>query len=125
MDVSFIVVLWIIISIAQAINDRKKAPPPPQVPPQDLDFEIPPLANDPNKPAEVEEFEVLNLEEINARRKQLEERISAGKVKTESESEIVEEKNNADLDLTPAAVMNSIIMNEILDKPKALRRKKF
>lgn len=124
MDVSIIVVLWIIISIAQAINDRKKAPPP-QVPPQDLDFEIPPLANDPNKPAEVEEFEVLDLEEINARRKQLEERISAGKVKTESESEIVEEKNNADLDLTPAAVMNSIIMNEILDKPKALRRKKF
>ena len=95
MDISFIVVLWVIISIAQAINDRKKAPPPPQIPP---DFEIPTLANDPNKPAEIEE---IDLEEL-----------------------VTAEEKTSEIDLTPNAIMNSIIMNEILDKPKALRRRR-
>ncbi len=114
MDISFIIVLWVIITIAQAINDRKKAPPPPQIPPQDLDFEIPTI----RQPDEVEE---LDIEEIYQRRKQSE-NVSAAKVKSEVETA---EENKVEIDLTPAAIMNSIIMNEILDKPKALRRKKF
>lgn len=114
MDLSFIVVLWVIISILQAINDRKKAPPPPQIPPQDLDFEIPTL----RQPDEVEEIEIDDIEEIYQHKK---DNVAE---KFQNKSEIVEEKNN-ELDFTPTAMMNSIIMNEILDKPKSLRRKKF
>ena len=118
MDISFIVILWVIISIAQAINDRKKAPPPPQIPPQDstgLDFEIPTI----RQPDEVEEFDI---EEIYQRRKQSENAV-ASKVQPETKIETFEE-NKIELDLTPAAMMNSIIMNEILDKPKALRKRR-
>lgn len=139
MSISFIIVLWIIISIAQAINDRKKTPPPPQAPPPqnstDLNFEIPTLANDPNKAEDIEEVgevrevevleetaEISDIEEIYRRRKLEEQNNSAAKV--QSKILPVEEKN-ADFDLTPAAIMNSIIMNDILDKPKALRRKNF
>ena len=139
MSISIIIVLWIIISIAQAINDRKKTPPPPQVPPPqnstDLNFEIPTLANDPNQKediegiGEVKEVEVLeeveeisDIEEIYRRRKLEEQNKTAAQV--QSKIEPVEEKNVA-LDLTPAAVLNSIIMNDILDKPKALRRRNF
>ena len=111
MDISFIIVLWVIISIVQAINDRKKAPPPPQIPP---DFEIPTLANDPNQ-AEIEEVDVA---EIYRQKKKSE------TPKVQTESEIVEEKNIA-LDLTPSAAMHAMILNEVLDKPKSLRRKKF
>ena len=107
MDISIIVVLWIIIAILQAINDRKKAPPPPQ------DFEIPTLK-------QPDEFEEFDIEEIYKRRKQAEKNSSAAKV----QSETVEEKKS-ELDLTPDAMMNAIIMSEILDKPKSLRRKKF
>ena len=114
MDVSFIVVLWVIISIAQAINDRKKAPPPPQIPP---DFEIPTLANDPNKPAEIEE---IDLEELYQQRKESMKNSAAEKFQTE----VTDEEKTSEIDLTPNAIMNSIIMNEILDKPKALRRRR-
>lgn len=109
MDISLVIVLWIIIAILQAINDRKKAPPPPQ----DLDFEIPTLKQS-------DEFEEFDIEEIYKRRKQAEKNNSAAMV----QSETVEEKKS-ELDLTPDAMMNAIIMSEILDKPKSLRRKKF
>lgn len=122
MDISFIVVLWVIISIIQAVVERKKAPPPPELPPQDLDFEIPTLANDPA--AEVEEIDLAELYRQRKIENQKSENAVAAKVQSETEFKPVEE-NKLELDLTPAAVMNSIIMNEILDKPKALRRKKF
>lgn len=131
MDISLIVIIWVIISIAQAINDRKKAPPPPVPPPQDstdLKFEIPTLANDPNQSAEVEEFaEVTESEETEIAEIYRQRKLS---MQTESAAEIqpaletVEEKH-IEIDLTPAAMLNSIIMNEILDKPKSLRRRKF
>ena len=108
MDISFIVILWVIISIAQAINDRKKAPPPPQIPPQDLDFEIPTI----RQPDAVEEIDITELYQ------QKKDAVAA-----KIQPEIVEEKNS-ELDLTPSAMMNAIIMSEILDKPKALRKRR-
>ena len=105
MDISFIVILWVIIAIAQAINDRKKAPPPPQIPP---DFEIPTL----KQPDEVEEIDVTKMYQQ-----------KKDAVASKVQSEIVEEKDS-ELDLTPSAMMNAIIMSEILDKPKALRKRR-
>lgn len=133
MSISFIIVLWIIITIAQAINDRKKTPSPPVPPPQNstgTDFEIPTLANDPNQSDKFEEVddwddfetnEETDIEEIYNRRK-FEEK---NKYKSAAKFQKSDEENKIELDLTPTAVMNSIIMNEILDKPKSLRRRKF
>ena len=125
MDLTIIIVLWVIVSIVQAINDRKKAPPP-QIPPQDstgnLDFEIPNLANDPNKPAEVEE---INLVELYRQKKLAAQNFEPAKVQSENKNFVEEETKNIEVDLTPESAMNAIILSEILDKPKALRRKKF
>lgn len=137
MSISIIIVLWIIISIAQAVNDRKKNPqPPPPVPPPnnstDSNFEIPTLANDPNQNSEIEEIdnfdeydefddveEKPDIEEIYQQRK-----MDIKNKSATSETEAVKEKN-IELDLTPAAVLNAIVLNDILDKPKALRRRNF
>ena len=119
MDISFVIVLWIIVAIIQAI-DRKKNPPPP-IPPNDSDdinFEIPTLANDPNKSAEVQE---INLAEIYRQKKN----IAAADKKTETKMLVEEETKNIEIDITPTAAMNAVILSEILDKPKSLRRKKF
>ena len=121
MDISFVIVLWIIVAIIQAI-DRKKKPPSPQIPPSDsnddINFEIPTLANDPNKPAEVEE---IDLAEIYRQKKNL----ATADKKTETKIFVEEETKNIEIDITPTAAMNAIILSEILDKPKSLRRKKF
>ncbi len=133
MSISIIIVLWIIISIAQAVNDRKKNPQPPPVPPPnnstDSNFEIPTLANDPNQNSEIEEIDNFDefddveekpaIEEIYQQRK-----MDIKNKSTTSETEAVKEKN-IELDLTPAAVLNAIVLNDILDKPKALRRRNF
>ena len=123
MDISFVIVLWIIITIIQAVTDRKKAPPPPEIPPNDssdINFEIPTLANDPNKPAQE-----INLAELYRQRKQTAENLAASKVQSETEDFVDEETKNIELNVTPESAMNAIIISEILDKPKALRRKKF
>ena len=126
MDLTFIIVLWVIVSIIEALSSKKKAPPPPNFPPQDstgnLDFEIPTLANDPNKVAEVQE---INLAELYRQKKQAAQNIAAAKVKPETKNFVDEETKNIEVDLTPESAMNAIIFSEILDKPKALRRKKF
>lgn len=127
MDISFVVVLWIIVMIVQAINDRKKTPPP-EIPPQDstgnLDFEIPTLANDPNQ-AEVHEVEKINLVELYRQKKHAAQNLQADKTQAETKNFVEEETKNIEVDITPESAMNAIILSEILDKPKALRRKKF
>ncbi len=122
MDLTFIIVLWVIVSIIEALSSKKKAPPPPQDSTGNLDFEIPTLANDPNKAAEVQE---INLAELYRQRKQAAQNTTAAKVKPETKNFVDEETKNIEVDLTPESAMNAIIFSEILDKPKALRRKKF
>lgn len=123
MDLTIIIVLWVIVSIVQAINDRKKTPPP--IPPQDstgnLDFEIPTLANDPNKPAEVEE---INLAEIYRQKKLAAQNLESAKVQPETKNIVEEETKNIEVNITPESAMNAIILSEILDKPKALRKRR-
>ena len=122
MDISFIIIMWIIVTIIQAITDRKKAQPPPQIPPEDLNFEIPTLANDPNKPAEIQE---INLAELYRQKKKATENLAATKVQPEDKIFVEEETKNVEVNITPESALNAIILSEILDKPKALRRKKF
>lgn len=117
MDISFIIVIWVVVSIIQAVAERKKAPPPPEFPPQDsIDFEIPTLANDPTISAEVEEISLTEL----YRQKKLEQSATVQPVAA-PEPEVEEKK--LELDLTPESAVNAIVMSEILGKPKALRRK--
>ena len=122
MDISFIIIMWIIVTIIQAITDRKKAQPPTQIPPEDLNFEIPTLANDPNKPAEIQE---INLAELYRQKKKAAENLAASKVQPEDKIFVEEETKNVEVNITPESALNAIILSEILDKPKALRRKKF
>lgn len=124
MDITFIIVLWVIISIIESVGSRKKNPPP-QIPPNDSDdfnFEIPTLANDPNKPAEVQE---INLAELYRQKKQAAQISAQPKTKTEEKIFVEEENKNIEVEISPASAMNAIILSEILDKPKALRKKKF
>ena len=134
MDISAIIVVWIVIVVIQNIFDKKKptSNPPPQNGTENLpDFEIPTLANDPNfpgeensiliqdatKPAEVRE---VNLAELYRQKKffaQTENKITAPEVQVQEKIPEVAQKKFA-LDLTPSATMNAIVLGEILSKPK-------
>ncbi len=124
MDLTFIIVLWLIVSLIEALSSNKKKPP--QIPPQDstgnLDFEIPTLANDPNRAAEVQE---INLSELYRQKKQAAQNFTATNTKPETTNFVEEENKNIEVNLDSKSAMNAIILSEILDKPKSLRRKKF
>ena len=134
MDMSIIIVLWIVIAVVQGLADKNKKPtsnPPPNLPQNNSpDFEIPTLANDPNfpgeensiliqdttQPAEVRE---VNLAELYRQKKlfaQTENKFTAPEVQQNKIPEV--EQKNFSLDLTPSATMNAIILGEILSKPK-------
>ncbi len=117
MEISFIVVLWIIVTIIEVVTDQKRRAEFP--PPQNTEFEIPPLANSPNQSAEVQDF---NFVELYQHKKQAELKTTEQNIHPELKP--VEEKRDFDLEITPAAAMNAIILSEILDKPKALRRRR-
>ncbi len=117
MEISFIVVLWIILTIIEAVSESKRRANLP--PPQGSEFEIPTLANDPNQSAEIRDF---NFVELYQQKKQAELKKSAENIQPEIQS--VAEEKTSDLEITPAAAMNAIILSEILDKPKALRKRR-
>lgn len=110
MEMSLIILAWIIFSAVQIIAERQRRPT--SNPPPGIDFDIPTLANDPNQPAEVHE---INLAELYRRRKA--DKVSAPppKVQVQPVEEVQAEP--------PAIDMHAIILAEILDKPKALRRR--
>ena len=118
MEISFIVVLWIILTIIEAVSETKRRANLP--PPQGSEFEIPTLANDPNQSAEIRDF---NFVELYQQKKQAELKKSAENIQPEIQS-VAEEKSGAELEITPATAMNAIILSEILDKPKALRKRR-
>ncbi|MBQ7704044.1 MAG: hypothetical protein IJT73_01240 [Selenomonadaceae bacterium] len=121
MDLTFIIVLWIIVSLIEALSSSKKKPPPKFPPPPDsseIEFDLPPLSDDPNKSAEVQE---INLAELYRQRKNN----AAAQTKTETKNIVEEENKFSEVKITPESAMNAIIISEILDKPKSLRRKKF
>ena len=132
MDISVIVIIWVVVMIVQNAFEKKKptSNPPPNLPQNNSpDFEIPTLANDPNFPGEEEQIFIpsqtqsaevreINLSELYQQKKnsvQNEEENFSSKLQTELPK--VEQKNFS-LDLTPSATMNAIILGEILSKPK-------
>lgn len=135
MDMSIIIVVWVVIMIVQGALEKKKptSNPPPNLPQNNFpDFEIPTLANDPNFPGEENsiliqdatqsaEVREINLSELYRQKKlfaQTENKISEPQIQNKI-SEV--EKKNFTLDLTPSATMNALILGEILNKPKFKR----
>ena len=133
MDVLFIIVMFVIVSIIDNLSSRKKPRVPPQQNPNEQpNFDIPTLANDPNLPGE--EFPLfverprhaeIRPQEIPPRsvqqiftQPQRSQKISAQPVHE------TQEISGLDVEFTPSTIVNGFILSELLDKPKALRRRR-
>ncbi len=117
MELATIFLIWLAITVIDNLAKRKKRrlPPPENAP----DFDIPTIANAPGE--EIPIFiESPNQAEIQTLRQPPRQK----KISTK-EIQQTEETNELDLNLTPSNVMNAFVLSEILDKPKALRRKRF
>ncbi len=113
MEISFLVFLWVIFSVVQMLDERKKTPAPPS----DGSFELPTLANDPTQSAE---FHEINLEHLYRQGKT---EVKSEPKQTQPEMKSADDSKDFEIDLTPASAMNAIVISEILNKPKALRRR--
>lgn len=102
------------------IAKRKKRRLPPQQdnPP---DFDIPTLPNDPNFPGEDIPILVERPTQVEVRPKDF----TPPRQRTfNRQTQEVEPAGELDLALTPSTVVNAFVIAELLDKPKALRRKR-
>ena len=133
MDVLFIIVMFVIVSIIDNLSSRKRRRlPPPQNPNEQPNFDIPTLANDPNlpgeeipilietpRPAEVRPKEIppRSVQQIFTQ-PQRSQKISAQPVHE------TQEISGLDVEFTPSTIVNGFILSELLDKPKALRRRR-
>ena len=118
MDVIFIIVMFVVISIIDNLGKRKKPRvPPPQNRDGQPNFDIPTLANDPNLPGEeiplvVELPRPAEIRPLNPTPRP-----------SRAEKQFVREDNSPDFDVefTPSTIVNGFILSELLDMPKALR----
>lgn len=118
MELATIFLIWLAVTIIDNMAKRKRRIPPPTDSP---DFDIPTLPNDPNFPGEEVPIFIESPKQAEVRPKKSsppKKKISAHEVHE------AEENSELDLDLTPSKVLNAFVLNEILDKPKALRRRK-
>ena len=121
MELATIFLIWLAITVIDNMSKRKKRRlPPPENP---SDFDIPTLANDPNFPGEEVPIFIENPKQAEIRPKNFEP--PRPKKITEQKFREAEETSEFDLNLTPSKVLNAFVINEILDKPKALRRRRF
>ena len=117
MELATIFLIWLAITIIDNMAKRKKkrlTPPQNNSP----DFEIPTLPNDPNFPGEEVPIFIENPRQAEVRPKQN----PPAQIKAKKISEPREETEELNLNLTPSTVMNALILNEILGKPKAMRK---
>ena len=119
MELFTIFLIWLAITVIDNLAKRKKRRiPPPNGSP---DFEIPTIPGDPNLPGEEVPIFIENPIQAEVREKNYKpkrpKKISA------QEFREAEEITEPDLNLTPSTVLNAFVLKEILDKPKALRRK--
>ena len=121
MELATIFLIWLAVTVLDNMVKRKKRRlPPPQN--DSPDFDIPTLPGDPNFPGEEVPIFIESPRQAEIRTKNSpprQKKISAQEVRE------AEETNELNLNLTPATVMNALVLNEILDKPKALRRRRF
>ncbi len=136
MDMSLLVILWVVILIVQSVTDKKKKKKLPPVPPaenaDDRNFDIPTLANDPNFPGEdvtvyrdterPAEVRKVNFSEMYRQRKAAREKIPARTAESTVQTTVNEGKS-LPLNLNAESAMNAMILSEIFGKPKALRIK--
>ena len=117
MELFTIFLLWLAITIIDNLAKRKKRRLPPQN--QSPDFDIPTLGNDPNLPGEEIPIFIENPRpaEVQPMKPKQPKKIPA-------QVREVEETNEFNLNLTPSKIMNSFIITELLDKPKALRHRR-
>lgn len=119
MELATIFLIWLAITIIDNLTKRKKNRiPPPENPPN---FDIPTISGDPNLPGEEVPIFIENHQQTEIRQK-----ISPPRKKKISVQEVREaqEESEIDLNLTPSTVLNTLIISELLDKPKALRRRR-
>lgn len=113
MELATIFLIWLAITIIDNMAKRKKRRlPPPNGSP---DFDIPTLPNDPNFPGEEVPIFIDSPQQAEVRPKKISPR----------EAQEAQENSELDLNLTPSKVLDTIILSELLDKPKALRRRKM
>ena len=120
MELGVIFLIWLAVTIIDNLAKRKRRIPPQN---QSPDFDIPTLSNDPNIPGEEIPIFIESPMQAEVRQKNF----SSPPPKKISVQEVhkAEETKELDLHLTPSNVMSAFILNEILDKPKALRRRRF
>ena len=118
MELATIFLIWLAITVIDNLAKRKKRLPQPKN--DSPDFDIPTLPNDPNFPGEEVPIFIERPRQAEIRTKN-----SPPRQKKISVQEIreAEETNEIDLNLTPSKVLNAFVLKEILDKPKALRRR--
>ncbi len=118
MELATIFLIWLVVVIIDNLSKRKKRRLPP---PQDNspDFDIPTIDNDPNLPGEEIPIFIETPRQAEIRPQKVSTQVQSRTPKQELRTE---ETNELDLNLTPATVMDAFILNEILGKPKALRR---
>ena len=120
MELVTIFLIWLAITVIDNLAKRKKRRlPPPENPP---DFDIPTIQGDPNFPGEEIPIFIENPNQAEVRPKNLSPRPKKISVQEVQEAQ---ETNELDLSLTPSKVVNAFVLSEILDKPKALRRRHF
>lgn len=122
MELTTIFLIWLAITVIDNLAKRKKRQlPPPQSPP---DFDIPTIQGDPNFPGEEVPIFIESPKQAEVRPRDL---TPSPRPKKISQQEVHEtqEASKLDLTLTPANVMQAFVLGEVLDKPKALRRRRF
>ncbi len=119
MELTTIFLIWLAIVIADNFAKRKKRRlPPPQN--DSPDFDIPTLANDPNLPGEEIPIFIESPQQVEVRPREV---TSPRPQHSQKISEQIHD-DELDLNLTPTTVRNTIVLAELLDKPKALRRRR-
>ena len=137
---SMIFFIWIIYSILEGVVRKKQMPQLPseqdqnQQDSESATFEIPTLANDPNlQQLPIPSEEVIQIERGDSvadvfRKRQEMLRTTSLNTKQSvlnqnEQSNQSKEKSALNLNLTPNDTMNAMILSEIFNKPKALRRR--
>ena len=135
---SMIFFIWIIYSILEGVVRKKQMPKLPsdqtQQDNESATFEIPTLANDPNlQQLPIPSEEVIQIErgdsvaDVYRRRLEILRSASSNTEQTTTtqneQNTQSKEKSALNLNFTPADTMNAMILSEIFNKPKSLRRR--
>lgn len=118
MELLTIFLIWLALTVIDNLAKRKKRRLPP--PSEEPDFDIPTIQGDPNFPNEELPIVIESPTQAEVRPKHTSPK---KKISAQSVHE-AQEANELNLNLTPSNVMNAIVLSEILNKPKAMRRRR-